>query len=67
MKVFEGRAAASGRTVQQEIDSAMANQAVKKLIDPADIAALVKLLAGEHARTISGQSFAIDGDAKAAQ
>ena len=67
MGVFEGRAKVSGRTVQEEIDSAMANQSVKKFIDPDDIAALILFLAGPHARTISGQMFPIDGDSKAAQ
>jgi NAD(P)-dependent dehydrogenase (short-subunit alcohol dehydrogenase family) len=43
------------------------NQSVKKFIDPADIAELVKFLAGKHARTISGQSFPIDGDSKSTQ
>jgi NAD(P)-dependent dehydrogenase (short-subunit alcohol dehydrogenase family) len=66
MSVFEGRAAVSGRTVQEEIDSAMANQSVKKFINPDDIAALVLFLAGPHARTISGQMFPIDADSKAA-
>ncbi|MEV7647033.1 SDR family oxidoreductase [Arthrobacter sp. NPDC089319] len=67
MSVFEGRAAASGRTVQEEIDNAMNNQSVKKFINPDDIAALAMFLAGPHARTISGQLFPIDGDSKAAQ
>lgn len=44
----------------------MDNQAVKKFIDPADIAALTFFLAGPHARTISGQMFPIDGDSKTA-
>jgi NAD(P)-dependent dehydrogenase (short-subunit alcohol dehydrogenase family) len=66
MSVFEGRASVSGRTVQEEIDSAMANQSVKKFIDPNDIAALIVFLAGPHARTISGQMFPIDADSKAA-
>jgi NAD(P)-dependent dehydrogenase (short-subunit alcohol dehydrogenase family) len=66
MSVFEGRASVSGRTVQEEMDSAMANQSVKKFIDPTDIAALIVFLAGPHARTISGQMFPIDGDSKAA-
>ncbi|GAA4039304.1 SDR family oxidoreductase [Arthrobacter methylotrophus] len=66
MSVFEGRASVSGRTVQEEIDSAMANQSVKKFINPEDIAALVLFLAGPHARTISGQMFPIDADSKAA-
>ncbi len=65
-RVFEGRAATSGRTVEEEKDSALANQSVKQFIDPADIAALVLFLAGPHARTISGQLFPIDGDSKAA-
>jgi NAD(P)-dependent dehydrogenase (short-subunit alcohol dehydrogenase family) len=64
--VFEGRAEVSGRTAAEEMDLAMANQSVKRFIDPADIAALVLFLAGPHARTISGQMFPIDGDSKAA-
>lgn len=64
--VFEGRAKISGRSVEEEIDLAMANKSVKKFIDPADIAALALFLAGPHARTISGQMFPIDGDSKAA-
>lgn len=66
MSVFEGRASVSGRSVQEEIDGAMANQSVKQFINPDDIAALVLFLAGPHARTISGQMFPIDGDSKAA-
>jgi len=62
--VFEGRAKASGRTVKEEVDLAMANQSVKKFVDAADIAALAVFLAGPHARTISGQMFPIDGDSK---
>ncbi|HAY43008.1 MAG TPA: 3-oxoacyl-[acyl-carrier-protein] reductase [Micrococcaceae bacterium] len=66
MSVFEGRAEVSGRTVQEEVDSALANQSVKQFINPDDIAALILFLAGPHARTISGQMFPIDGDSKAA-
>jgi NAD(P)-dependent dehydrogenase (short-subunit alcohol dehydrogenase family) len=66
MSVFEGRASVSGRTVEEEVDSALANQSVKQFIDPEDVAALAMFLAGPHARTISGQMFPIDGDAKAA-
>jgi len=62
--VFAGRATLSGRTVEEEADLALANQSVKKFIDPADIAALALFLAGPHARTISGQMFPIDGDSK---
>jgi NAD(P)-dependent dehydrogenase (short-subunit alcohol dehydrogenase family) len=66
VSVFEGRASVSGRTVEEEADSALANQSVKQFIDPEDVAALAMFLAGPHARTISGQLFPIDGDAKAA-
>jgi NAD(P)-dependent dehydrogenase (short-subunit alcohol dehydrogenase family) len=62
--VFEGRAKVSGRTVEEETQLALANQSVKKFIDPADIAELAVFLAGPHARTISGQMFPIDGDSK---
>jgi NAD(P)-dependent dehydrogenase (short-subunit alcohol dehydrogenase family) len=62
--VFEGRAAVSGRPVEDEIDSALANQSIRRFIDPADVAAMVLFLAGPHARTISGQMFPIDGDSK---
>ena len=64
--VFAGRAKASGRSMQEETDLALANQSVKHFIDPADIAALAVFLAGPHARSISGQMFPIDGDSKAA-
>lgn len=64
--VFEGRAEASGRTVAEETELAMANQSIKQFVDPADIAALVLFLTGPHGRSISGQIFPIDGDSKAA-
>jgi NAD(P)-dependent dehydrogenase (short-subunit alcohol dehydrogenase family) len=64
--VFEGRAKVSGRTAEEEIALAMDNQAIKKFVDPADIAALALFLAGPHGRSISGQMFPIDGDSKAA-
>jgi len=66
-QVMAGRAAVSGRTVEEETQLALANQAVDRFVDPADIAALALFLAGPHGRSISGQSFPIDGDSKAAQ
>lgn len=62
--VLEGRAKVSGRTVEEESESALANQSIKQFISPADIAALAVFLAGPNARTISGQTFPIDGDSK---
>ncbi|NLY58564.1 MAG: SDR family oxidoreductase, partial [Gammaproteobacteria bacterium] len=64
--VFEGRAKVSGRSVEEEIASAMDNQSIKRFVDPTDIAALVLFLTGPHGRSISGQLFPIDGDSKAA-
>lgn len=66
-RVFEGRAQLSGRTVADERALGMENQSIKRFTDPADVAELVRFLAGPHARTISGQIFPIDGDSKAAQ
>lgn len=64
--VFEARAKASGRSVGEETALAMENQAIKRFVDPVDIAELAVFLAGPHARSISGQMFPIDGDSKAA-
>ena len=64
--VFEGRAKVSGRSADQEKQLAMENQAIKRFVDPADIAALALFLTGPHGRSISGQIFPIDGDSKAA-
>ncbi|MFZ0848164.1 MAG: SDR family oxidoreductase [Hyphomicrobiaceae bacterium] len=40
----------------------MANQSIKKLIDPKDIAELAVFLASDATKTISGQSLPIDAD-----
>jgi NAD(P)-dependent dehydrogenase (short-subunit alcohol dehydrogenase family) len=64
--VIAGRAELSGRTVDEELAEALALQSVKRLVDPADIAALVLFLTGPHGRSISGQMLPIDGDSKAA-
>lgn len=66
-RVFEGRAEVSGRTVDDERQLGLENQAIKQFTDPADIAALAVFLASPAGRTISGQQLSIDGDSKAAQ
>ena len=66
-RVLQGRAEASGRSLEQEVELALANQSIKAFVDPRDIAELVRFLAGPHARSISGQSFPIDGDSKSTQ
>ena len=41
---------------------AMANQSIKRLVDPKDIAALAVFLASDAAKSISGQTVPIDND-----
>lgn len=65
-QVLEGRAAASGRSVAQEEAAALANQSLKRFVDPADIAALAVFLASDAGRSISGQMLPIDGDSQSA-
>jgi NAD(P)-dependent dehydrogenase (short-subunit alcohol dehydrogenase family) len=66
-RVLRGRAESSGRTIEEVTADALANQALKYFVDPDDIAALALFLASPHARSISGQTIAIDGFSKAAQ
>lgn len=61
-RVFEGRARASGRSIEEEKRLGMANQSLKQLVDPRDIGALAVFLASDAARSISGQVLPIDGD-----
>jgi NAD(P)-dependent dehydrogenase (short-subunit alcohol dehydrogenase family) len=61
-RVLEGRAQASGQTVEQVTERAMANQSIKRLVDPQDIAALAVFLASDAGKAISGQMLPIDND-----
>jgi NAD(P)-dependent dehydrogenase (short-subunit alcohol dehydrogenase family) len=65
--VLRARAAATGRDLDDVLPDALGIQAIKRFADPRDIAELALFLAGEHATTITGQTFAIDGGAKAPQ
>jgi NAD(P)-dependent dehydrogenase (short-subunit alcohol dehydrogenase family) len=65
-QVFEGRASTTGRSVAEEEAAALANQSIKRFVDPADIAALAVFLASNAARSISGQMLPIDGDSQSA-
>lgn len=65
-QVFEGRASVSGRSVAQEEAAALANQSLKRFVDPADIAAMAVFLASDAGRSISGQMLSIDGDSQSA-
>jgi NAD(P)-dependent dehydrogenase (short-subunit alcohol dehydrogenase family) len=65
-QVLAGRAAASGRTLEQERATALANQSIQRFVAPADIAAMALFLASDAAKSISGQAIAIDGDSQSA-
>jgi NAD(P)-dependent dehydrogenase (short-subunit alcohol dehydrogenase family) len=41
---------------------ALANPSITRVVDPADTAALAVCLASDHARSITGETFPMDGD-----
>ncbi len=61
-KVFEGRAQATGKPLDEVRKEAMAAQSLKRLVEPKDIAALAVFLASDAAKSISGQMLPIDND-----
>ncbi len=61
-RVFAGRAQISGRTLAEVRAAAMAEQSIKEMIDPKDIAALAVFLASDAGKSISGQVLPIDND-----
>ncbi len=65
-QVLLGRASVSGRSVAEEEAAALANQSIKRFVDPSDIAALAVFLATDAGRSISGQMIPIDGDSQSA-
>ena len=62
VRVFQGRAQISGRSMDDVKADAMAAQSIKTMIDPADIAQLAVFLASDGAKSISGQVIPIDND-----
>jgi NAD(P)-dependent dehydrogenase (short-subunit alcohol dehydrogenase family) len=61
-KVFQGRAEVTGKSLDTIATEAMANQSLKYMVDPKDIAALAVFIASDAAKSISGQIMPIDGD-----
>jgi NAD(P)-dependent dehydrogenase (short-subunit alcohol dehydrogenase family) len=61
-RVFQARADATGATLDAVKADAMANQSLKYMVNPKDIAALAVFLASDAAKSISGQMMPIDGD-----
>ena len=58
--VLEGRAKAEGTTLEEEKEAAMSIQALKRFVDPKDIAALCIFLTSDAGKSISGQVLPID-------
>jgi NAD(P)-dependent dehydrogenase (short-subunit alcohol dehydrogenase family) len=61
-RVFEARAKATGRSIDEVRRDSMAAQSIGRLVDPRDIAALAVFLASDAAKSISGQMLPIDND-----
>lgn len=64
-QVLQARADASGRSIEDEVANALDGQAIKRFVDPNEIAGLAVFLASDHAKSISGQTIGIDGEARA--
>src|SRR5665213_482951 len=62
VRVFQGRAQISGKSVEEVKADAFAAQSIKAMIDPKDIAQLAVFLASNAAKSISGQVLPIDND-----
>ena len=65
-RVLQGRADASGRSLDEVTADALSLQSIKRFVDPDDIAALALFLASDSAKSITGQTIPIDGGSKAA-
>jgi NAD(P)-dependent dehydrogenase (short-subunit alcohol dehydrogenase family) len=65
--VLQGRAEASGHSLADVTADALGIQAIKRFVDPEDIAALAVFLASDSAKSITGQTIPVDGGSQAAQ
>ena len=61
-RVFAGRARIANKSLDDVRAEAMANQSIKQMVDPKDIAQLAVYLASPAAKAISGQAIPIDND-----
>jgi NAD(P)-dependent dehydrogenase (short-subunit alcohol dehydrogenase family) len=61
-RVFAGRARIANKSLDDVRADAMANQSIKQMVDPKDIAQLAVYLASPAAKAISGQAIPIDND-----
>ena len=61
--VSEQRAAASGKTIEEERAAQIKQEGLTRLGKPEDMAALTLFLCSERARHIQGTAIAVDGGA----
>ncbi len=61
-RVIEGRAALSGRSIEETMLEGLASQSLKHVVDPAHVADLVHFLTTPAGRSISGAALPIDCD-----
>lgn len=61
-RVLQGRAQASGKSLEQETVEALESQSLKHLVNPRHIADLAVFLASDSGQSISGQALPIDCD-----
>jgi NAD(P)-dependent dehydrogenase (short-subunit alcohol dehydrogenase family) len=61
-RVLESRATKERKTSQEEKEAALSIQALKRFVDPRDIAALCVFIASDAGKSISGQVLPIDND-----
>lgn len=59
-RVLEARTKAEGKTLEEVTEAAMSIQALKRFVDPKDIAALCVFIASDAGKSISGQVLPID-------
>jgi len=62
VRVFQGRAQISGRSLEDVKADALAAASIKAMVGPKDIAQLAVFLASDAAKSISGQVIPIDND-----
>jgi 3-oxoacyl-[acyl-carrier protein] reductase len=61
VEIFDARAAAQGKSVEEVLAEAMASYPMKRMGKPEELAALVAFLASEQAAYITGTTIPVDG------